>query len=53
MNLRVRLNVGNFLISWETISFSGRTLLHGVSWNHNLLICLVNLALYHLQKFIV
>ena len=28
MNLRVPYNAGNFLTSWETVSFSRRTLLH-------------------------
>jgi hypothetical protein len=32
MNLRVPQNAGNFLISWETVSFSRRPLLHGVSY---------------------
>jgi hypothetical protein len=31
MNLRVPLNAGNFLTSCKPVSFSGRTLLHGVS----------------------
>jgi len=31
MNLRVPLNVGNFLTSREPVSFSRRTLLHGTS----------------------
>jgi hypothetical protein len=31
VNLRVSLNAGNFLNSWETVSFSRRTLFHGVS----------------------
>jgi hypothetical protein len=31
MNLRVPLNAGNFLSSSGRFSFSGRTLLHGVS----------------------
>jgi hypothetical protein len=31
MNLRVPLNAGNFLSSLGHFSFSGRTLLHGVS----------------------
>jgi len=31
MNLRVPKNAGNFLTSWELISFSRRTLLHGAS----------------------
>jgi hypothetical protein len=31
MNLRVPYNAGNFLISLEPVSFSGRTLLCGVS----------------------
>jgi len=31
MNLRVPWNAGNFLTSWETVSFSRRTVLHGVS----------------------
>jgi hypothetical protein len=31
MNLRLPWNVGNFLTSWETVSFSRRPLLHGVS----------------------
>jgi hypothetical protein len=31
MNLRVPQNAGNFLASLESISFSRRTLLHGVS----------------------
>jgi hypothetical protein len=31
MNLRVPQNVGNFLSSLGRFSFSGRTLLHGVS----------------------
>jgi hypothetical protein len=30
MNFRVPLNAGNFLTSWEPVSFSRRTLLHGV-----------------------
>jgi hypothetical protein len=32
MNLRVPQNAVNSLISWGTVSFSGRTLLHGVSY---------------------
>ena len=31
MNLRVPQNAGNFLTSWGSVSFSRRTLLHGVS----------------------
>jgi hypothetical protein len=31
MNLRVPYKAGNFLTSATTVSFSGRTLLHGVS----------------------
>jgi len=31
MNIRVPQNVGNFLTGWEAVSFSRRTLLHGVS----------------------
>jgi hypothetical protein len=31
MNLRVPQRAGNFLTSWVTISFSRRTLIHGVS----------------------
>jgi hypothetical protein len=31
MNLRVPKNAGNFLSSLGHVSFSGRTLLHGVS----------------------
>jgi hypothetical protein len=31
MILRVPWNAGNFLTSWEPLSFSRRTLLHGVS----------------------
>jgi hypothetical protein len=31
MNLRVQLNAGNFLTSGEPVSFSKRTLLHGVN----------------------
>ena len=31
MNLRVPYNAGNFLTNLETISFSRRTLFHGVS----------------------
>jgi hypothetical protein len=31
MNLRVPQNAGNFLTSCKTVSFSRRTLLHGVS----------------------
>jgi hypothetical protein len=31
MNFRVPLNVGNFLTSLETVSFSRKTLLHEVS----------------------
>ena len=31
MNLRHPWNAGNFLTSWKTVSFSRRTLLHGVS----------------------
>ena len=31
MNLRVLLNAGNFLTSWKNVSFSKRSVLHGVS----------------------
>jgi hypothetical protein len=31
MNLRIPLNAGNFLTCLGRVSFSGRTLLHGVS----------------------
>jgi hypothetical protein len=31
INLQVPQNVGNFLTSWKPISFSRRTLLHGVN----------------------
>ena len=31
MSLRVPQNVGNFLTSWEPVSFSRRTVLHGIS----------------------
>jgi hypothetical protein len=31
MNLRVPLSAGNFLSSLGSVSFSGRTLFHGVS----------------------
>jgi len=31
MNLWVPQNAGNILTSWELVSFSRRTLLHGVS----------------------
>jgi len=31
MNFRVPLNAGNFLTSWKPVSFSRRTLHHGVS----------------------
>jgi hypothetical protein len=31
MNLRVQSNVGNFLTGYKPVSFSRRTLLHGVS----------------------
>jgi len=31
IHLRVPQNVGNFLITWEPVSFSGRTLLYGIS----------------------
>jgi hypothetical protein len=31
MNPRVQLNAGNFLTSYKPVSFSRRTLLHGVS----------------------
>jgi hypothetical protein len=31
MNLRVQYNAGNFLTSCKPVSFSRRTLLHGVS----------------------
>jgi hypothetical protein len=31
MNLRAPQNAGNFLTSWELVSFSRRTLLHDVS----------------------
>jgi hypothetical protein len=37
MNLRVPLKARNFFTSWVTMSFSGRTPLHGVSlffWHH-------------------
>jgi hypothetical protein len=32
MNLRIPYNAGNFFTSRETVSFSGRPLLHGVSY---------------------
>jgi CRISPR/Cas system-associated protein Cas7 (RAMP superfamily) len=31
MNLRVQQNAGNFMTSYKPVSFSRRTLLHGVS----------------------
>jgi hypothetical protein len=31
MNLQIPCNAWNFLAKWETVSFSRRTLLHGVS----------------------
>ena len=31
MNFRVSLSAGNFLTTCKPVSFSGRTLLHGVS----------------------
>jgi hypothetical protein len=31
INLRVPQNAGNFLTSWKPVSFSRRTLLHGIS----------------------
>jgi hypothetical protein len=31
MNLQVKSNAGNFLTSYKLVSFSRRTLLHGVS----------------------
>jgi len=31
MNIQVPLNAGNFLTTRETVSFSRRTLIHGVS----------------------
>ena len=34
MNLRVLQNARNFLTSWETVSFSERTLLHGIIPSH-------------------
>jgi len=39
MSLRVPRNAGNFLTSCETVSFSRRNLLHGVSRLLGLLIC--------------
>jgi len=30
MNLRVSYNAGNFLTNWKPVSFSRRTLLHGI-----------------------
>jgi hypothetical protein len=32
MNFRVPLKAGNFLTSWVTVSFSRRTLLHGITY---------------------
>jgi CRISPR/Cas system-associated protein Cas7 (RAMP superfamily) len=32
MNLRIQQNAGNFLTSYKPVSFSRRTLLHGVSY---------------------
>jgi len=32
MNLHISLNAGNLLTSYLSVSFSGRTLLHGVGW---------------------
>jgi hypothetical protein len=31
MTLQVPINVGNFLTSWGPVTFSGGTLVHGVS----------------------
>jgi len=33
MNLHISLNAGNLLTSYVSVSFSGRTLLHGVGWS--------------------
>ena len=43
MNLRVPQNVGNFLTSCKAVSFSRRTLHHGVS---NGVICIVGSIVY-------
>jgi hypothetical protein len=32
VNLRVRLSAGNLLTDWGTVSFSGRTVLHGFQY---------------------
>jgi hypothetical protein len=44
MNLRAPQNVGNFLTSWKTVTFSIRTLLHGVFSfsNFTLLVIITN-----------
>jgi hypothetical protein len=39
MNLRVPYRAGKFLTSWGHVSFSGKTLLHGVSDWVNELAC--------------
>jgi len=35
-------NAGNFLTSWETVSFTRRTLLRAVSWLGGEFLCLLN-----------
>jgi hypothetical protein len=42
MNLRVPQNAENFLTSWGTVSFSRRTLLHGVGYFHTAVKLLCN-----------
>jgi len=42
INLQVPLNMGYFLTSWGPVSFSGKTVLHGVGCE--LVVALVNLV---------
>jgi hypothetical protein len=46
MNLRVSYNAGNFVIRLETVRFSRRTLLHGVT-NSIIYAVVRNTAIFH------
>jgi hypothetical protein len=39
MNLQVPWKAGKFFTSWATISFSRRTLLHGITYGNEFMLC--------------
>ena len=50
MNLRVPENVGNFLTSWKSVSFSRRTVFHGGS---NVPLWKFTIVIWHFLNFLV